>query len=139
MFRLPMRALTGVACAAALIGGAVAATAHAATNTASQVPTATVAQSDSPFYVDPDTQAARWVAANPTDPRAPVIRDRIASVPQARWFTQYNPSTVRAEVDAFVGAAAAAGPRDCADLRLRRRQNRRLRRRPAPTARLDCR
>jgi len=104
-----MRALTGVACAAALIGGAVAATAHAATNTASQVPTATVAQSDSPFYVDPDTQAARWVAANPTDPRAPVIRDRIASVPQARWFTQYNPSTVRAEVDAFVGAAAAAG------------------------------
>ncbi|MFY1632663.1 glycoside hydrolase family 6 protein [Solwaraspora sp. WMMB335] len=64
---------------------------------------------DSVFYVDPDTQAARWVAANPGDSRAAVIRDRIASVPQGRWFTQYNPSEVRAEVDAFVGAAAAAG------------------------------
>ena len=64
---------------------------------------------DSVFYVDPDTQAARWVAANPNDPRMPVIRDRIASVPQGRWFTQNNTATVRSEVDAFVGAAAAAG------------------------------
>ena len=37
---------------------------------------------DSVFYVDPDTQAARWVAATPNDPRMPVIRDRIASVHQ---------------------------------------------------------
>jgi endoglucanase len=64
---------------------------------------------ESPFYVDPDTNAARWVAANPTDPRAAVIRDRIAGVPQARWFTQNNTATVAAEVDAFTGAAAAAG------------------------------
>jgi endoglucanase len=64
---------------------------------------------DSAFYVDPQTQAARWVAANPNDSRTPVIRDRIASVPQARWFTQNNTSTVRSEVDSFVGAAAAAG------------------------------
>ncbi|MBE1488807.1 glycoside hydrolase family 6 protein [Plantactinospora soyae] len=64
---------------------------------------------DSAFYVDPDTSAARWVAANPNDSRAAVIRDRIASVPQGRWFTQNNPSTVRAQVDAFVGAAASAG------------------------------
>uniref|UniRef100_UPI000D724C91 Glycoside hydrolase family 6 n=1 Tax=metagenome TaxID=256318 RepID=UPI000D724C91 len=64
---------------------------------------------DSAFYVDPDTGAARWVAANPGDPRAAVIRDRIASVPQGRWFTQNNPGTVRGQVDAFVGAAAAAG------------------------------
>jgi endoglucanase len=64
---------------------------------------------DSVFYVDPDTQAARWVAANPNDSRTPVIRDRIASVPQGRWFTQNNTSTVRSEVDSFVGAAAAAG------------------------------
>ncbi|MGI5216195.1 glycoside hydrolase family 6 protein, partial [Plantactinospora sp. CA-290183] len=64
---------------------------------------------DSAFYVDPDTNAARWVAANPNDSRAAVIRDRIANVPQGRWFTQNNPSTVRGEVDAFVGAAATAG------------------------------
>ncbi|XVV06870.1 glycoside hydrolase family 6 protein [Actinosynnema sp. CA-248983] len=64
---------------------------------------------DSAFYVDPNTGAARWVAANPGDSRTPVIRDRIASVPQARWYTTSNTSTVRAEVDAFVGAAAAAG------------------------------
>lgn len=64
---------------------------------------------DSVYYVDTDTSGARWVAANPNDSRAAVIRDRIASVPQARWFTQTNTSTARAQVDAFVGAAAAAG------------------------------
>ncbi|MFD5249787.1 glycoside hydrolase family 6 protein [Amycolatopsis sp. NPDC058340] len=60
------------------------------------------------FYVDPQTSAARWVAANPNDGRAAVIRDRIANVAQARWFTTTNTGTVRAQVDAFVGAAAAA-------------------------------
>jgi endoglucanase len=67
------------------------------------------AAADSVYYVDPDTNAARWVAANPNDSRTAVISDRIASVPQGRWFTQNNPSTVRGEVDAFVGAAATAG------------------------------
>jgi endoglucanase len=78
--------------------------------------TAGVAASVSPaaaapsvFYVDPETSAARWVAANPADGRAAVIRDRIANVPQARWFTTTNTSTVRAQVDGFVGAAAAVG------------------------------
>jgi endoglucanase len=32
-------------------------------------------------------------------------------VPQARWFTAYNPSEVRAQVSAFTGAAQAAGKR----------------------------
>lgn len=64
---------------------------------------------DSAFYVDPETQAARWVAANPSDSRAAVIRDRIANVPAGRWFTQHNPTTVRGQVNAFVSAAAAAG------------------------------
>jgi endoglucanase len=67
------------------------------------------AAATSGFYVDPDTQAAEWVAANPKDPRAAVIRNRIAEVAQGRWFTQNNPSTVRGEVDSFVGAAAKAG------------------------------
>ncbi len=61
------------------------------------------------FYADPDTAAAAWVAANPGDPRAAVIRDRIARVPQGRWFTRNNTAAVRSEVDAYVGAAEAAG------------------------------
>lgn len=61
------------------------------------------------FYVDPDTNAARWVAANPHDWRAAAIRDRIANVPQARWYTTTNTGTVRSQVNSFVGAAAAAG------------------------------
>jgi endoglucanase len=64
---------------------------------------------DSVFYVDPSSSAAQWVAANPNDSRAAVIRDRIASVPQGRWFTQNNPGTIAGEVDGYVGAAAAAG------------------------------
>ncbi|WP_182906400.1 glycoside hydrolase family 6 protein [Microbispora sp. H13382] len=64
---------------------------------------------DSAFYVDPTTNAAKWVAANPNDSKAAVIRDRIAAVPQGRWFASYNPSAVRSQVDAYVGAAAAAG------------------------------
>jgi endoglucanase len=63
----------------------------------------------SPFYVDPNTNAAKWVAANPGDSRTSVIRDRVAAVPQARWFTTTNTSTVRGEVDAYVGAAAGVG------------------------------
>src|SRR5262245_7370224 len=67
------------------------------------------AAAPSVFYVDPETNAARWVAANPNDGRAAVIRDRIANVPQARWFTTTNTSTVRAQVSAYLGAAAAVG------------------------------
>ncbi|WP_410631377.1 glycoside hydrolase family 6 protein [Amycolatopsis sp. cmx-4-83] len=63
----------------------------------------------SAFYTDPGTNAAKWVAANPGDSRAAVIRDRVAAVPQARWFTTTNTSAVRGEVDAYTGAAAAAG------------------------------
>ncbi|SFR05491.1 endoglucanase [Lentzea waywayandensis] len=69
----------------------------------------TVSAAESAFYVDPSSSSARWVAANPGDSRASVIRDRIASVPQARWYTTTNTSTVRSEVSSFVGAAASAG------------------------------
>lgn len=64
---------------------------------------------ESAFYVDPDMSAARWVATNPNDSKTAVIRDRIASVPQARWFTTTNTTLVAGQVDAYVGAAAAAG------------------------------
>lgn len=61
------------------------------------------------YYVNPTTQAAEWVANNPDDPRAPVIQERIASVPQSQWFTQSNTGGVRSEIDALVSAADAVG------------------------------
>jgi endoglucanase len=61
------------------------------------------------LYRDPDTAVARWVAANPNDSRAAVIRDKIASQPAARWFSSFNLSTVRSEVSTYVSGAAAAG------------------------------
>jgi endoglucanase len=64
---------------------------------------------DTTFWTNPNTQAAQWVAQNPSDSRAPLIRDRIADVPAGTWFTQYNPTTVQNQVDTVVGAAAAAG------------------------------
>ncbi|MFE2754463.1 glycoside hydrolase family 6 protein [Actinosynnema sp. NPDC059335] len=93
------------ATAGALLSGALVAAA-----TALAVSGGVPAQAaESAFYVDPSSSSAKWVAANPGDWRAPVIRDRIASVPQARWYTTTNTSTVRSEVSSFVGAAASAG------------------------------
>ncbi|MBM0275431.1 glycoside hydrolase family 6 protein [Micromonospora tarensis] len=60
------------------------------------------------LYRDPSSAVVRWVAANPGDSRAAVIRDKIASQPQARWFANFNPSTVQSEVSGFIGAANAA-------------------------------
>ncbi|WP_433415777.1 glycoside hydrolase family 6 protein [Microtetraspora malaysiensis] len=91
-----------------VMAAVLAAAAAVATGTA--VFASSAAQADSSaFYVDPQTGAAKWVAANPGDSRTAVIRDRIAAAPQGRWFASYNPSTVRTEVDAYVGAAAATG------------------------------
>jgi endoglucanase len=61
------------------------------------------------FYVDPNSQAVRWVAANPNDSRASAINSRIAQVPSGIWFSNYSPSTVTADVSKVTGAAAAAG------------------------------
>ncbi|WP_406313580.1 glycoside hydrolase family 6 protein [Streptosporangium sp. NBC_01639] len=95
---MPRRSALATLCAA------LALTAAAAVSVATGASAA-----DSSFYADPETSAAKWVAANPGDYRAPVIRDRIAAVPQARWFTTTNTSAVRGQVSAFVGAAASAG------------------------------
>ena len=94
------RSILSVFAAAAVVAGAVGAGLW-------RSPDAFAA--DSVFYVDPQASAARWVAANPNDSRAGLIRDRIASVPQGRWFTANNPGTVAGEVDSYVGAAAAVG------------------------------
>ncbi|MFF0741509.1 glycoside hydrolase family 6 protein [Streptomyces sp. NPDC004111] len=60
------------------------------------------------FYVDPDSNAAKWVAANPKDPRAQKITRGLVRRPTAKWFGDWN-KNVRVDVDAYVGAAAAAG------------------------------
>ncbi|MEU6076582.1 glycoside hydrolase family 6 protein [Micromonospora sp. NPDC047074] len=99
-----MRSRPALAAAAA-----AAAALTVATTVAVGVRAPAAVAADSAFYVDPATAAAAWVTANPGDPRAAVIASRIASVPQGRWFTRTNTSTVRSEVDALVGAAAAAG------------------------------
>ncbi|MBT8225094.1 MAG: cellobiohydrolase [Dactylosporangium sp.] len=61
------------------------------------------------LYTDPDSQVVRWVAANAGDSRMPVIRDKIASQPQARWMSTFNLSTVQSEVSTFIEAANTAG------------------------------
>ena len=64
--------------------------------------------SDSPFYVDPDSAAANWVSGNPADPKAAVLRDKIARQPQGKWVGDWTPD-VRQAVSAYTGAAAKAG------------------------------
>jgi endoglucanase len=61
------------------------------------------------LYKDPHSQVARWVAANPGDSREPIIARRIASQPQAVWFSNYSPSTITSDVKAITEPAAAAG------------------------------
>ncbi|NJQ03588.1 glycoside hydrolase family 6 protein [Streptomyces sp. PLAI1-29] len=95
-----------------MAAGALAAVAAAALMPAPAAATTagtTAAAAGDTYYVDPATNAATWVAANPGDSRAPVIRDRIASVPQPRWYTTSNTGTIRAEVDAYTREAQEAG------------------------------
>ncbi|GIF12916.1 glycoside hydrolase family 6 protein [Actinoplanes teichomyceticus] len=93
-----LRWLAATAAGATVAAGAVLATAGAAE----------AGSISGTLYRDPNTAAARWVAANPNDSRAAVIRDRIASQPASRWFANYN-STIGSEVSSYVSAANAAG------------------------------
>ncbi|MGW2713853.1 glycoside hydrolase family 6 protein [Streptomyces sp. NPDC001356] len=56
------------------------------------------------FYVDPDSSAKRWVAANPGDGRAPAINASIANTPMARWFGSWS-GTIGTATGAYAGAA----------------------------------
>jgi endoglucanase len=61
------------------------------------------------LFRDPSTQVMKWVAANPGDPRAGIIRERIASQPQGHWFANYQPDSITSDVAGYVKAANAAG------------------------------
>lgn len=63
----------------------------------------------SSLFVDPQSAAARWVAAHPDDPRSAVLAARVAGRPQARWLTDPDPGRTAAQVTAYVTAAADAG------------------------------
>ena len=56
------------------------------------------------FYVDPDSSAKRWVAANPGDGRAPAINASLANTPMAHWFGSWS-GTIGTATGAYVGAA----------------------------------
>jgi len=94
----------------AAAGGAMIASVAAMTATAwvAGSGSATAGTITGTFYRDPNSSVMRWLAANPNDSRAAVIRDRIGSQPQGRWFANYNPSTITADVSAYVNGANAA-------------------------------
>ncbi|WP_432138115.1 glycoside hydrolase family 6 protein [Streptomyces sp. bgisy154] len=56
------------------------------------------------FYVDPNSSARRWVAANSGDGRAPAIESALANTPMARWFGSWS-GTIGTATGAYVGAA----------------------------------
>jgi endoglucanase len=95
--RLP-RAAIGAAAAAVAVLGVVALAGPAG---GAPTPLASLRG----LYIDPNSQVMRWVAANPNDSRLPVIRDRVASQPQARWFATVNVGTIQQDVASYVAGA----------------------------------
>jgi endoglucanase len=61
------------------------------------------------FYVNPYSAAANWDARNPGNPLEPAIANRIANVPSAIWFAQYDPDRIAGQVEQITGQAAAEG------------------------------
>jgi hypothetical protein len=57
------------------------------------------------LFTDPDTQAANWVRAHPSDPRAQAIRRHIANQPTAMWFGAWS-GDITAAVSAYTTAAS---------------------------------
>ncbi|RJQ78023.1 endoglucanase [Pseudonocardiaceae bacterium YIM PH 21723] len=58
------------------------------------------------FYVDPTSNAAKWVRSNPGDSRASTLSQLIAAKPAAKAFDNWN-GQVKNAVDEYVSAAAA--------------------------------
>jgi endoglucanase len=66
------------------------------------------AQAAGTFYVDPDSNAARWVREHPTDGRADDIDQHIARQPAARWLGDWT-TDVRSATYSYTVAARDAG------------------------------
>ncbi|KAB8165875.1 endoglucanase 1 [Streptomyces sp. 3MP-14] len=91
--------------AAATVGGLVA----GLTLSSGAQGAATAALPDDTVFHNYPANVHNWVAENPDDPRTPLIAERIASQPQAVWFSNYEPSTVTEDAAAVTSAASAAG------------------------------
>lgn len=61
------------------------------------------------FFIDPNSAAAAWDARNPRSPLEPAIEHRIAQVPSAIWFTDYDPGQIAGRVAGITQRAAANG------------------------------
>ncbi|MFJ4769867.1 glycoside hydrolase family 6 protein [Streptomyces uncialis] len=81
----------------------------APSRTASAAPTTRTRPSSAGLYRHPESQVLDWVRANPADPRAAVIRDRIADRPAAVWFADYTPDNITARVRDVTSGGAANG------------------------------
>lgn len=57
------------------------------------------------LFLNPETEAAKWVRAHPGDPLAQQIGHRIADQPTAQWFGPWN-SDITAAVRGYVAAAS---------------------------------
>ncbi|NYI04261.1 glycoside hydrolase family 6 protein [Allostreptomyces psammosilenae] len=104
---IPKRIAVAAVAAAAALGALM--TSGAAAGAAESVAAAGSLPANATLYKDPDSQVARWVAANQSDSRWSVINSRIASQPQGIWFSNYRPTTVTADVRRVTSAAEAAG------------------------------
>jgi endoglucanase len=96
------RRFLAVGAGLAIVGVALsapAAPAHAATTGGLPASTA--------FYVNPNSGANVWDAANPGDSREATIASAIANEPTGIWFTTYNPTTIQSQVSSVVTAAGA--------------------------------
>ena len=98
-----LRVVMLAAAGPALAGIALAVPASPALAVTGSLPASTT------FYVNPNSNVAQWVAANPGNADEPVIAKDIASQPQATWYTTYNPTTIQSQVSSLTSAAAAKG------------------------------
>jgi endoglucanase len=98
---LPRAALSAAAVAVAALGTVAWAGAAGGATPAAVTPNASLRG----MYIDPNSAVNRWVAANQGDSRMPIIRDRVASQPQAHWFANVNVSTIQQDVAGYVAGA----------------------------------
>lgn len=85
----------------ALAAVAIAAAAVSITATVS----ANADEASGEFYVDPDSNAAAWLAANPDSPNADTIRTQIAEQAGAKWYGDWDTTPL----NDYIAAAAQAG------------------------------
>jgi len=78
---------------------------ESAANAAGSASTPHEQQAESDFYVNPDSNAYRWLAKNPSHPSSDLIRSELAEVPTANWYGDWD----NVPVGTYAQNAAAAG------------------------------